>query len=102
MSKRAPQFDRRPRDFYPTPAAAVFPLLRHVLPGTAFYEPCAGDGALVDHLTQHGLICTGASDIEPQRDDIRRIDAFDLTESDLREADCIISNVPWTRSTLIR
>jgi hypothetical protein len=45
MSKRASQFKRRPRDFYPIPVAAVSPLLRHLPNGVRFDEPCAGDGA---------------------------------------------------------
>ena len=52
MSKRAGQFERRPNDYYPTPESAVGPLLPHLAPATRFIEPCAGDGALIDHLTE--------------------------------------------------
>ena len=71
MSKRQHgQLELRPRDFYATPLKAVLPLIPHLEPGCRFYEPCAGAGDLVDHLVAHGMVCAGASDIEPQRDDI--------------------------------
>jgi hypothetical protein len=54
MGKRS-SFDRVPRDFYPTPYEAVLPLLAH-LPRCTFNEPCAGNGALIRHLQQHGHI----------------------------------------------
>ena len=47
MGKRS-DFDRIPRDYYPTPKAAVGPLLPHLLPATLFIEPCAGEGHLID------------------------------------------------------
>jgi len=46
MGKRS-SFKRVERDFYPTPREAVLPLLLHLEYGTAFSEPCAGDGALI-------------------------------------------------------
>lgn len=98
MSKRAGQFVRRERDFYPTPEKAVLPLLPHLPRGATFYEPCAGDGALINHLVKHGMICAGGSDICPQRADIRRADALSL--NDFGCADLIIVNPPWTREIL--
>lgn len=96
MGKRS-TFERRDRDFYPTPAEAVPPLLRHLVPRTRFVEPCAGDGALHDHLIAAGHICARAYDIEPRRSDIYRADA-------LRERvinfDCFITNPPWDRNVL--
>lgn len=63
MSKRLQKFKPRPRNFYPTPYAAVVPLLPH-LPECAFFdEPCAGDGALVRHLHGHGHCVSRATDI---------------------------------------
>lgn len=64
MSKRS-DFERKPRDFYPTPYEAVIPLLKHLEPGTRFIEPCAGDGALVTHLEVNGHKCLYACDIDP-------------------------------------
>ena len=64
MGKRS-DFERKPRDFYPTPIEAVYPLLPHLPEGFTFAEPCAGNGALIDHLETKGT-CMWASDIEPQ------------------------------------
>lgn len=96
MGKRS-DFVRVERDFYKTPKAAVLPLLAHLRPSTRFVEPCAGDGALVDHLTEHGHVCAGAWDIEPQRTDIDRYDALIGWAG---STDCFITNPPWTRSIL--
>jgi hypothetical protein len=46
MGKRS-SFERIPRDFYPTPQAAVPPLLPHLRGVRSFAESCCGDGALV-------------------------------------------------------
>jgi hypothetical protein len=95
MGKRS-DFARVPRDFYPTPEAAVRPLLAHLAPGTRFVEPCAGDGALVDSLTAAGHVCVMESDIEPQRS-MLQADALTLRYVSL---DCIITNPPWDRKVL--
>lgn len=96
MGKRS-KFERVERDFYPTPRSAVFPLLTHLSPRTRFCEPCAGNGALVDHLVAFGHVCARAWDIEPQRDDIDRQDALTRLIGNI---DCFITNPPWLRSTL--
>jgi hypothetical protein len=44
MGKRS-DFARVPRDFYPTPAEAVAPLVPHLRRGCLYSEPCAGDAA---------------------------------------------------------
>jgi hypothetical protein len=96
MGKRS-SFERIPRDFYPTPYQAVVPLLPHLLPGTRFAEPCAGDGALIDHLSSAGHICVDAFDIEPQRADVARDDA---TMARVANTDFYITNPPWDRAVL--
>ena len=48
MGKRS-DFERKPRDFYPTPMEAVKPLIPHMPRKFTFAEPCAGDGALCRH-----------------------------------------------------
>lgn len=96
MGKRS-SFERRERDFYPTPREAVLPLLPHLAPGTRFCEPCAGDGALVDHLTAAGHLCLHASDIEPRRSDIREADALSCPWTGV---DTFITNPPWDRKVL--
>lgn len=96
MGKRS-DFVRRERDWYPTPREAVAPLLPHLLPGTRFVEPCAGDGALVDALQLAGHLCVGARDIEPQRADIAQADALNVYDLNI---DCVITNPPWRRPVL--
>lgn len=96
MGKRS-DFERIPRDFYPTPPEAVTPLLRHLSPGTRYCEPCAGDGALIDALTRAGHVCLHASDIEPRRADILEADALDGPWSGV---ETFITNPPWDRKVL--
>ena len=96
MGKRS-AFERIERDFYPTPQEAVLPLLPHLAPHTRFCEPCAGDGALIDHLTAAGHVCATAWDIEPQRDDIAKHDALTRLVGNV---DCFITNPPWRRDVL--
>lgn len=101
MGKRS-TFARIERDCYATPAAAVAPLLPHLEYGTAFVEPCAGDGALVRHLEAAGMSCQWAYDIEPQADWIDKLDALDMDRNQCGDtsADCIITNPPWNRKLL--
>jgi hypothetical protein len=97
VSKRAPQFERRERDFYPTPQEAVVPLLAHIPTGSSFVEPCAGAGDLIDHLEDAGLRCINSFDIEPRRADINRGDARDIL---FCRAEYFITNPPWGRRVL--
>lgn len=96
MGKRS-NFERVERDFYPTPAEAVAPLLPRLRPGMRFAEPCAGNGALIDHLEAAGHRCVAAWDIEPLRDGIERHDA--LTRM-CGNVDVFITNPPWKREVL--
>ena len=95
MGKRS-NFERREADFYPTPRAAVLPLIPY-LRGSGiqnFAEPCAGDGALVRHLEPFGLRCVYSGDIRTGQD------ALALNHYDA--ADAIITNPPWSRDVLHR
>jgi len=94
VGKRS-NFERRERDFYPTPYEAVVPLLPYLSPRTKFTEPCAGNGALVDHLELAGHSCVWRSDVEPQRSDIARLDARHFTPGT-----DVITNPPWDRPSL--
>lgn len=97
MGKRS-NFERKPRDFYPTPYEAVVPLLDH-LTINEYYEPCVGDGALVGHLTRHGLIRQGASDIEPRTYEASVLDARVLNyKTGLIKQ--FITNPPWDREVM--
>jgi hypothetical protein len=97
MGKRS-SLPRVDKDFYPTPAEAVLPLLPHLPTGhRRFVEPCAGDGRLVRHLEKHGYICVDAFDIEPRHESVDRDDALKVLVDD---GDMVITNFPWTRSLL--
>src|SRR6478735_4364360 len=72
MGKRS-NFERIPRDFYPTPFAAVPPLIPHLRGVSTFAEPCAGDGALARSLESFGLRCVYAGDIAAGQDALARV-----------------------------
>jgi len=96
MGKRS-DFERKERDFYPTPREAVEPLLRHLKPRSTFDEPCAGDGALANHLEYFGFDIGGCSDIVPQGSGVNQKNVFDVTYC---EGDMFITNPPWDRKIL--
>lgn len=96
MGKRS-KFERKKLDFYPTPEEAIFPLLPHLPPKSTFCEPCAGDGALIRHLTKFGFKCVSAFDVEPQVDGIAQYDASFMEKIHTNNADYIITNPPWDR-----
>lgn len=100
MGKRS-EFEKVKNEYYPTPMKAVGVLVPF-LPRRRFtyVEPCAGDGRLMEHLhvaTDGNAQCSVFCDIEPNREDIPRKDAFHLTEEDVEDADAIITNPPWAR-----
>jgi len=96
LGKRS-SFKRSPRDFYPTPRAAVAPLLPWLAPRTRFCEPCAGAGHLIESLEGAGHKCIAAYDIAPSDKTYIKQDAIKLK---LRKTDCFITNPPWERDTL--
>ena len=98
MGKRS-NFERQPRDFYPTPMEAVKPLLVHLPEDFLFAEPCAGNGTLVEHLETKG-VCMWASDIEPQAEGIYKNDYSDVGFNELIESEYVITNPPWDRKIL--
>jgi len=79
-------------DFYPTPLAAVLPLLPHLNGTKRFAEPCVGEGDLMNHLEAHGLECVYAGDIDDDRDALARDSYGDI--------DAIITNPPHTRDVM--
>ena len=90
MGKRS-NFVRVDKDFYPTPLEAVFPLLPHLRPLTKFHEPCAGEDDLIYHLEKFNHRCVQSGDISTGQD------VFEIT---FTEADCFITNPPWSRKIL--
>ena len=99
MGKRS-NFERVARDYYPTPYAAVVPLIKHLPESFSFIEPCAGDGRLISHLERNGGQCVAASDIEPRLEGhayfIEKRNCFDVEHN----ADMCITNPPWDRKLL--
>lgn len=96
MGKRS-DFERIPRDFYPTPPEAVAPLIPHIADCRYFAEPCAGDGSLIGALC--GVAeCLWYSDIEPQFE-APCVDALTLVD-EFKDCDYIITNPPWDRKIL--
>ena len=95
MGKRS-TFARRARDFYPTPSSAAVPLLRHLPDGVRYWEPCAGDGALIDALAPRAR-CIVATDIAPGREGIYRSDVLQVPQGDILSVglDMIVTNPPW-------
>ena len=88
MGKRS-NFERIPRDFYPTPFKAVRPLIPHVRGIRTFAEPCCGEGDLVRHLESFGLRCGYSGDIATGQD------ALTLTAADINGVP-IITNPPFS------
>ena len=76
MGKRSDKFERNLRGFYPTPVSAIRPLLGHLRQAVQFDEPCAGDGALIQHLEAAGHSLAFASDIHPMAKGIAKCDAI--------------------------
>ncbi|WP_192913867.1 hypothetical protein [Roseibium sediminis] len=114
MGKRS-NYARLPKDLYltidPKAAASLIPFLRSERI-TSFVEPCYGWGHLVGPLTAAGLECVGRYDVDVRGREIvdphapgdqGRVmcrDGRDLCFADLRGADAIITNPPWSRALL--
>jgi predicted RNA methylase len=98
MGKRS-DFERRPKDKYMTPLAAVAPLAPHLPANFTFIEPCAGDGRFRSHIETlcPGAYCEAAFDIDPDAAHIATRDALTLTPDDFGFVDFIITNPPWSR-----
>lgn len=99
MSKRTPGLPQRPRGFWPTPRAAVVPLIPYLPPRARYGEPCAGAGDLIRHMDDLWPAgrCVWASDLEPQRPGIRTLAVADITADQARDVDLFITNPPWPR-----
>ena len=102
MGKRS-EFERVPRDFYPTPLAAVIPLIKNI-EKVDYYEPCVGKLDLVKHLAESNIECLGFSDIHNQYDDVAAYAELDATtyQYNLPKKAVFITNPPWDRVILHR
>lgn len=101
VGKRS-EFERAPRDFYPTPLEAVQPLVKHLHRGVFFCEPCAGDGRLVAHIEKlvPDAVCVLAMDEDPKADFILKGDSTLLSSEETDYCDYIITNPPYTWKVL--
>jgi hypothetical protein len=79
--------------FYPTPRAAVVPLIPYLRGIRSFAEPCAGDGDLVKHLESFGSHCNRRGDIRPGQDALA-VDPYSAV-------DAIITNPPYAPRDLM-
>lgn len=100
MGKRS-NFERIDRDYYPTPEKAVLPLIDHLPKSFTYWEPCAGDGRLISHITKHrpASDCLLATDLDPKGEGISQDNALDVFP-EVMYFDYIITNPPWSRDVL--
>ena len=54
MGKRS-DYERKERDFYPTPLEAFLPVVPHLPYNFTYIEPCAGDGTLIKHIEEQHI-----------------------------------------------
>ena len=105
MGKRS-DFERVERDFYPTPLAAIQPLVPHLPKGEfTFADTSFGTGDLahgVELLTEGRGTCTFKSDIEDRHPDSWQKDMFDVTRGHLDGVTMGIFNTPWDRGIFHR
>lgn len=101
MGKRS-SFKRSKNDLYRTPIDAVLPLADHLPDKFRFVGPCAGNGALADHLARMGGTAEALLDINPGRGDIQQGDALSWSPAwrSRRPIDFVIENPPWSRPIL--
>lgn len=98
MGKRS-DFPPRKHGEYYTPPSAVAPLVRYLVPGAQYIEPCAGTGAIVRYLSPRGFKCAAAFDIAPGLSlgvRVEKRDATLLASADVPEGTSYaITNPPW-------
>lgn len=99
MGKRSTEtYERVPKDLWPTiDPRAIYPIKELVGRYKSFYEPCVGGGDLVDLLSGH-IEFVGGSDIDPGHRLFDKIDGTKLTYDDVRHAQILITNPPFTWS----
>lgn len=86
-----------PKDFYPTPRPSFLPLLPYLPIGVfapEFFDPCAGDGRLINMLRESGRIAHGA-DLFPQPQDVYPTTALDYL-ADTTRRDFALTNPPFS------
>jgi hypothetical protein len=90
MSQRDSGFERKPRDFYETPAWVTVALIPHLRPFWRAWDPAAGSGKMVCAL--------GAAGLEVESSDITDGVDFLLERAVRSGADAIITNPPYAQA----
>jgi hypothetical protein len=93
---RRPQPARNGDDWWATPRCLITALIRFVLPEIpgAIWEPCAGDGRLVDAMRGAGRDVL-ATDLVPRAQDIARLDFLHDDPPSEAHGHAIITNEPF-------
>ena len=93
MAKRSSYALKNKRGFYPTPEVAVQPLRAHLPPRIRYWEPCAGNGAIIRALPG----CVRATDTKPLRQGIDTLNISAIRPFGVRwcGAQAFITNLPW-------
>jgi hypothetical protein len=94
---------REDLDFWPTPpdlAAALTQIVLPSLPEGKLWECAAGDGMLADAVRRGGYQVI-ASDIDPQRRDIARLDFLNDPPPAASHGAILVTNPPFARSGLL-
>lgn len=99
MGQRNSGYERKPSDFYATPAWVTEALLPHIprIHGGVVWEPAAGDGAMAEVLRWRLTCDVIASDISPAIGHEKRIDEYDFLGDTPRYTaiDAVITNPPF-------
>lgn len=100
MGKRS-EFERLPKDKYYTWDSRAYQNMDGMWQNIGtFVEPCAGAGNMVYHLSDMGMSCVYACDIEPEGAGIA-LHSYEMIPGHvLARADAIITNPPWSRGLL--
>lgn len=88
---------RQGDDFYPTPPEVTKALVDHYseLNSYTIWEPCAGDGAMVDVLAETNTQGIMATDLVPRRPGITKLDFLTEPCPFTSGIDAIITNPPF-------
>ncbi|KZK97916.1 hypothetical protein PsAD5_02155 [Pseudovibrio sp. Ad5] len=97
MGKRS-NFKKVNKDLYRTIDPKAARILLPYLGGVrSFVEPFAGSGDLVGPFLRAGLDCKARYDIQPRYRMVEKRDVLSLEIEDLKGAEAIITNPPWSR-----
>lgn len=86
---------RQINDWYPTPANVTKSFLNYIdISNKNVWEPCAGDGAMLDVIKDYSSNVIG-TDLSPQRYDISKHDFLSGIPSNIDTSYMVITNPPF-------